>query len=179
MEFDNGLLRLPTGNRRTLRGKSLDHRYHGHAGNLHGAPRQGYCEGLIAAHRRRSRRQLRREHLGPHELSGIERRRSAAFRVAEQGFWAQTLLHALRRAVHFELSPLRTRSFIELANLLFACCRASAVAGRLRSSRPFSWTHFLLKSGPQHSLSTAWQSRRLAGYTIVTIGLPDLLSASR
>ena len=179
MEFDNGLLRLPTGNRRTLRGKSLDHRYHGHAGNLHGAPRQGYCEGLIAAHRRRSRGQLRRKHLGPDQLSGIECGRSPTFRVVRSRLRAQTVLHALCRALYFELSPLRTRSFIELANLLFACCRASAVAGRLRSSRPFSWTHFLLKSGPQHSLSTAWQSRRLAGYTIVTIGLPDLLSASR
>src|SRR5712692_7205054 len=125
-EFYNGLHSYPSRGRRTVCGKSLDHRHHGHAGNLYGVARHGYCECFFAAYRRRSSRQLRREHLGPDELSGIECCRSAAFRMAEPGFWAQTLLHALCRAVYFELAALRTCAFIRLAHFL------SRSAGRRR-----------------------------------------------
>src|SRR5260370_36519208 len=117
-EFYNGLHSYPSRGRRTVRGKSLDHRHHGHAGNLYGVARYGYCECFFAAYRRRSSRQLRREHLGPDELSGIECCRSAAFRMAKPGFWAQTLLHALRGAVYRKLPALWTSAFLSLAHLL-------------------------------------------------------------
>src|SRR6266576_6690573 len=103
-ELNNSLHSFPSRGRRTGCGKSLDHRHHGHAGNLYGVARHGYCECFFAAYRRRTSRQLRREYLGPDELSGIECCRSAAFRMAEPGFWAQTLLHALCRAFYIELA---------------------------------------------------------------------------
>src|SRR5712692_10993733 len=70
-EFYNGLHFYPSRGRRTVCGKSLDHRHHGHAGNLYGVARHGYCECFFAAYRRRSSRQLRREHLGTDELSDL------------------------------------------------------------------------------------------------------------
>src|SRR6266576_536200 len=117
-ELNNGLHSFPSRHGRTVCGKSLGHRHHGHVGNLYGVARHGYSECFVAAYRRRSRRQLRREHLGPDELFGVERCRSASLRMAKPGFRAQTLLHALCRAVYFELSAMRTRTFIVVAHLL-------------------------------------------------------------
>ena len=56
----------------------------------------------------------------------VGKRPTADERLAEPRLWAQTLLHALCRAVYIELAALRTCAFIGLAHLL------SRSAGRRR-----------------------------------------------
>src|SRR2546429_5202188 len=123
---------VPRGEGRTVRSKSLDHRDHVYAGHLYGVARHRHCQCFLAAYRRRSRRQLRRKHLGPDQLSGVECRGSSAFRMAEPGFWTQTLLYALRRALYFELSALWTCAFLGLAHSLSrsAGCRGRRIGSR-------------------------------------------------
>ena len=83
---------------------------YGDDGDVHGVARHQHLERLPAAHRRRPRHQLRREHVGTDQLPGRQRDHPADERVAQPRVRAQALLHDVRRAVHRDLASLRPRA---------------------------------------------------------------------
>ena len=87
----------------------MDHCAHGDAGNVHGGARYQYCQRGAAAYRRQSFRGSGREHLGAYVVSGLERHRAAAERLALFDHRSQALLHGLCRAVHRQFVSVRAR----------------------------------------------------------------------
>ena len=77
------------------------------AGDVHGVAGHGDCQRSAAPYRRWACGQRRREHLGADQLSGVERRRAAAFGLVEPRVWAEAVLHVVRRAVHDQFPALR------------------------------------------------------------------------
>ena len=90
-------------------GQSVDHCSHGDAGHVHGGARYEHRQRGAAAYRRQSFRGSGREHLGAYVLSGLERHRAAAERLALFDHRSQALLHGLRRAVHHQFVSVRAR----------------------------------------------------------------------
>jgi len=82
---------------------------------------------------------------GPDKLSGIECRRASAFCVAEPRLRAETLLHALRRALHAEFLALCLAPSLALL-IFFRVLQASEAVASLQWSRPFSWTRSSAKA---------------------------------
>ncbi len=132
--------------------QSVDYRRHGHAGDVHGGARLLHRQCRAAAYRRHARRQLRREHVGDYQLSGIERDRAADERMALKCDWPQALLHDVRRHLHDQLVSLRTGAEPADADSSFASCRARAAAGCSPASRR-SWR---IRFPPS---SAAWRLR--------------------
>ena len=150
---------IPAKSSRTTCGhQSMVHRHHRYAGHLHGAPRHRHRQRRASPHRRRPRRQRRRKHLGPHQLSRLQRRSAAALRVAQPPLRAQALLHDLRRALHRQLAALRICAQPRHADLFSRPARnrrrrpssgRAGHPGRYFPCRP---------NAPPPSLFTAWPS---------------------
>ena len=91
-------------------GQSVDHRAHGDAGHVHGGARYEHRQRRPAAYRRQSFRGAGRKHLGADVVSGLQRHRAAAERLALFDRRPQAFLHGLCRAVHDQFVSVRVRA---------------------------------------------------------------------
>ena len=97
---------LPAG-RPSLLDQSMGHRADRDDGHVHGGARHEHRQRLAAAHRRQSFGIDQRKHLGADELSGGQRDRAAAFRLAVVDPRPQAVLHDVRVDVHDQLDAVR------------------------------------------------------------------------
>ena len=138
--------------------QSVDHRHDRHAGHVHGGARLLHRQRRAAAHRRHARRQLGREHLGHHQLPGVERDRAADERLALERDWPQALLHDLRRHLHHQFVSLRPGAEPAHAHLL------PHPAGRRRRRPAAQRTghpgRHLFRQAARHGLCHVWHGGR-------------------
>src|SRR5271168_1763823 len=92
------------------RRQSLAHRRSRLPRRLHGSPRHQHRQRRPSPHRRRSRRQQRRKHLGAHFLSRFQRHHSSHQRLVRRRPRTQTLLHDLHHHLYADFPALRRRS---------------------------------------------------------------------
>src|SRR5271155_3845958 len=90
--------------------QSLAHRLDRHPRHLHGSSGHFHRQRRPPPHRRLSRRQLRRIHLGAYQLPRLQRHHSSHQRLARHPHGPQTLLYVLRRALRRQQLLVRSRS---------------------------------------------------------------------